>query len=206
MRLILGILISYLIGAIPTAYIWGKVTKGIDIRRHGSGNVGATNVFRVLGKQAGVIVLLIDILKGVVPTAIVADALGQTEMWQRILISLCAVGGHNWTVFLNFKGGKGIATSLGVLIGLACRIPSIRMVLLGTVTAWIACFLSSGIVSFSSIVAAVCLPVLMVWTGQPFALILLGVIFCLFVVIRHKANIKRLIALQEPRVKIFGRK
>ena len=112
-RITLSVVISYLIGSIPTAYIFGKKLKGIDIRKHGSGNMGATNAIRVLGKGPGTLVLLIDIAKGIIPTTIMADLLGTTDLWMRLVWGLIAVCGHNWTVFLQFKGGKGIATGLG---------------------------------------------------------------------------------------------
>ena len=129
------IVLSYLVGAIPTAYIFGKVMKGIDIRQHGSGNVGATNAFRVLGKGPGTAVLIIDIIKGVIPVVVVAgflvpDALG------RIVAAVAAVCGHNWTCFLNFKGGKGIATTLGVLIGLTVALSAARPAVVLCVLVW----------------------------------------------------------------------
>ncbi|HBG61500.1 MAG: acyl-phosphate glycerol 3-phosphate acyltransferase [Omnitrophica WOR_2 bacterium GWF2_38_59] len=200
--IILGIIISYFIGSIPTAYIYGKLYKGIDIREHGSGNAGATNVFRVLGKIPGIIVLVIDILKGVLPVVIVADVLGSTQVIERILFAVCAVCGHNWTIFLNFKGGKGIATSLGVLIGLTIKIASIRIVLILTVLSWLVSFAITGIVSLSSIIAGTFLPVIMVFSGQSFEIICLGVVFCIFVTLRHRPNIKRLLAGKEPKVKL----
>jgi glycerol-3-phosphate acyltransferase PlsY len=198
MTLFLGVLLSYLTGSIPTAYIFGKWLKNIDIRKHGSGNVGATNVFRVLGKEAGIAVLSLDILKGVIAVAVIADFLGLTLSWQRIILAVSVVAGHNWTIFLNFKGGKGIATSLGVLIGLTARIISIRPVLLATILVWVISFLATAIVSVASILAAITLPVSMVVTNQSFDLILLGVVFCIFVVFRHRTNIKRILNGQEP--------
>lgn len=201
MKYFLGVLISYLIGSIPTAYIFGRVLKGIDIRQHGSGNVGATNAFRVLGKVPGAIVLLLDILKGVMAVTLVGDLLGMTETLQRVLLSLVVVCGHNWTVFLNFKGGKGIATSLGALIGLTIKIAVIRPVLLVTVLMWGMCFLLTGFISLSSILASIVLPVVMVLTRQSIEIIALGVILCMFVVLRHRPNIKRLISKVEPRIK-----
>lgn len=200
MTIIFGIILSYLIGSIPTAYIFGKLTGGIDIRQHGSGNVGATNVFRVLGKGPGIAVLLLDILKGVVAVTLVPQLLGLTEIVHHVVLAVIVVCGHNWTVFLNFKGGKGIATSFGVLIGLALKFTLIRPVLLGTFLIWVICFLVTRIVSVSSIVAATFLPIIMVLTRQEFAIVSLGAVFCIFVVFRHKANIKRLFAGQEPRV------
>jgi len=198
--IILGLMFSYLFGSIPTAYIFAKSYKGIDIRQHGSGNVGATNVFRVLGKGPGSLVLALDIVKGIIPVVLFSQLLGLTEIWQLILIALAAVAGHNWTVFLRFKGGKGIATSLGVLIGLTIKIAVLRPVLFWTLLVFLASFLATGFVSLSSILASIFLPVFMVLTAQPFELVFLGVIFCLSVVIRHRPNIKRLLQGQEPRV------
>lgn len=206
MAIIGAMVISYLIGSIPTAYIFGKLYKRIDIREHGSGNVGATNVFRVLGKGPGSIVLLLDILKGAIAVGLVPDWLGLTQVYHRILMALCVVGGHNWTVFLQFKGGKGVATSLGVLVGLTIRIAAIRPVLIVTILIWIGCFLLTRIVSLSSIIATTLLPIIMVLTDQSFEITCLGVIFCVFIVLRHRPNIKRLFNGQEPRVSFTFRK
>lgn len=200
MKFVLGLVMSYLLGSIPTAYLLGKALKGIDIREHGSGNVGATNVFRVMGKGPGVIALLGDILKGVLAVAMVPDILGLTGIMHRVAMALMVVIGHNWTVFLNFQGGKGIATSLGVLIGLTIREAAIRPVLLWTVIVWATSFIVTGFVSLSSLIASFFLPMIMVWTDQPIEMICLGVIFCVFVTLRHRLNIKRLLASQEPQV------
>lgn len=202
MKLVLALWVSYFLGAVPTAYIAGRLLKDIDIRKHGSGNVGATNVFRVLGKWPGIIVLALDILKGVAAVTLVGDLFGLGQVWHRVVLALVVVSGHNWTVFLDFKGGKGIATSLGVLIGLAIKIAVIRPVLLFTLLAWLAVFLSTGFVSLASIVAAVFLPIIMALTSQTFPLVVLGVIFCVFVVVRHRPNIKRLWDGQESRVSL----
>lgn len=201
--IILASLISYLTGSIPTAYIFGKLLKGIDIREHGSGNVGATNVFRVLGKKAGIAVLILDILKGLIVVTVLADLFQMKEIYERSLLAACVVAGHNWTIFLQFKGGKGIATGFGVLIGLTIKIAVIRPVLLWMIAIWILCFLITRFVSLSSIVAATALPIVMVLTNQSFAIICLGILFCVFVVIRHRPNIKRLLAGQENRVSFF---
>ena len=199
MNLFLGVLCGYLIGSFPTAYILGRIIKGIDIRQHGSGNMGATNVFRVLGKGPGIIVLCIDIIKGVLPVVIVADVLELNMLWQYIFLGLVAVCGHNWTIFLKFKGGKGVATSLGVLIGLTIKITTIRPVLIGTILVWVVCFMSTGFASLASIVAATLLPAVMAITNQPFEIVLLGIVFCIFVILRHRPNIKRLLSGKEPR-------
>ncbi len=196
-----AVIVSYLIGAIPTAYIFGRALKGIDIRQHGSGNVGATNAFRILGKGPGTAVLLLDVLKGAVVTSLVADLFGQTDPLMRVILGIIVVCGHNWTVFLNFKGGKGIATSLGVLIGLTIAIASIRPVVLYTFLSWIVTFLVSGYVSLAWIITAIILPVLALIFPQPFAVIMLSVILCVFVVLRHRPNITRLLERKEGRVR-----
>lgn len=207
MNLILGMLCSYLVGSIPTAYIFGKLYKNLDIRQHGSGNVGATNVFRVLGKVPGVMVLLIDITKGLLAITVVANFFNLAGIVDFTILAVCVVGGHNWTVFLKFKGGKGIATTLGVLIGLTIQIPTLCPVLLGTLGVWLLCFLTTGFVSLASIMAAIALPCIMVITHKSIELIILGVIFCIFVVVRHRPNIKRLLAGQESHVRLpFHRK
>ncbi|MFT7538004.1 MAG: glycerol-3-phosphate acyltransferase PlsY [Lysobacterales bacterium] len=204
--ILLGLILSYLIGSLPTAYIFGKQLNGFDIRDHGSGNMGATNVFRVLGKKPGIAVLIIDILKGVFAVGGLGLLLGITSNIGLILLGVASVCGHNWTIFLQFKGGKGIATSLGVLIGLTIQIASIRPVVCLTLLVWIGAFLISCIVSLSSIIAATFLPIAMLLTNQPLELICLGIIICVFVVIRHKANIKRLLEGQESRVPLYKKK
>lgn len=206
MKFILGVICSYLIGSIPTAFIYGKISKGIDIRQHGSGNVGATNVFRVLGKGPGILVLILDILKGAAAVTVIPRLLGIEGTIPKVILALVVVSGHNWTIFLRFKGGKGIAATLGALIGLAVEITLLRPVLLWTVSVWLVCFLLTGFVSLSSVIASVCLPLSMVWMNQPIELICLGVIFCIFVVIRHRPNIRRLFSGQEPRVPLFFKK
>ncbi len=200
MNIFCGLLGSYLLGAIPTAYLFGKFLKGIDIRQHGSGNVGATNAFRILGKGVGTIVLILDILKGSLAIVLIGNGFGFDQVLLRVLLGVMVVVGHNWTVFLQFKGGKGIATSLGVLIGLAIQFESLRVVLAVTLMAWIIPFLISGYVSLASVIAAIVLPSAMLMTKQSWELLALGCVFCVFIVFRHIPNIKRLLAGQERQV------
>jgi len=204
--LIVGMVVSYLVGSIPTAYIFGYVLKGIDIRKHGSGNVGATNVFRVLGKWPGILVLLLDIYKGYWMVAVAADVLGLITVGERILIAMAVVLGHNYTVFLKFKGGKGVATSCGVLIGLAVRIAAIRLVLIVTLLSFLIVFLTSRIVSLSSIIAAIVFPLASIVTKQEREIIILSLLFCGFIIYRHLPNIKRLFANEEPKVPLWGKR
>ena len=199
LNIVVSLIVCYLIGSIPTAYWMGRFCKGIDIRQYGSGNVGATNAFRVLGKVPGTIVLLIDVLKGAIAATIVGDLFGLEHVWQRVLLAVVVVAGHNWTIFLNFKGGKGIATSLGVLIGLTIKISFLRPILLISVLIWLMIFSLSGFVSLASMVSAIVLPFLMVGFNQPLEMVVLGIIFCVFVVLRHRSNIKKLLSGKESR-------
>ena len=113
---IITIVVGYLLGSISFSYLFGKWFKGIDIRKHGSGNAGATNTLRVLGKGPAILVLLLDALKGVVAVLLgVWAAPGPDDIWIRVLCGLAAIVGHNWPVFFGFRGGKGIATTIGVM-------------------------------------------------------------------------------------------
>jgi len=201
--LAISAILAYLIGSIPVAYIFGRVLKGIDIREHGSGNMGATNAFRVLGKGPGAIVLILDIIKGIIPVTLLADAFGLRDALSLGLIAVAVVAGHNWTVFLGFKGGKGMATSLGILIGLGLQFQGLRIILPLVILTWLALFLLFGFVSLASIAAAVVFPILMVAFFEPFPLIILSIVLCIFTVFAHRSNIKRLGSGQESRVLFF---
>ncbi|MFH1046641.1 MAG: glycerol-3-phosphate 1-O-acyltransferase PlsY [Candidatus Omnitrophota bacterium] len=201
---LLSLAASYLLGSVPVAYIISRALKGIDIRQHGSGNVGATNVFRVVGPAAGVTVFILDMLKGFIPVTIFADFALHSETsidmtLLRMLIGVVCICGHNWTIFLGFKGGKGMATSAGVILGLSLKIPALGMIMGLCVLIWILVFLISGYVSLASIIAAFGLPLLMIVFNQPFKLVIFGVVLCLFAVYRHKSNIKRMLQGEERR-------
>jgi len=198
--LLISVILAYLIGSIPVAYIFGRVLKNLDIREHGSGNMGATNAFRVLGRGPGTIVLILDIIKGIIPVTLVANAFGLSDALSLVIIAVAAVAGHNWTIFLGFRGGKGMATSLGVLIGLAIQFQVLRIILLWVTLTWGALFLLFGFVSLASIIAAVIFPILMVVYFEPLPLIIMSIVLCIFIVFRHSSNIKRLAKGQENRV------
>lgn len=209
MGMILGLILSYFIGSIPTAYLFGRLFKGIDIRRHGSGNVGATNAFRVLGPKIGIAVLLIDAIKGVIPVVFLADFLpiaGQSFISDittlRVLLGVTAVLGHSFTVFLKFKGGKGMATTLGVLIGLSIEIPTVKIILILEVAIWLALFLLSRIVSLASVVSAITFPIFFVVFKQATSLVIMSLSLAIFIIYRHKSNIYRLLHNQEPRLNL----
>ncbi len=208
--IILAIIISYLIGSIPTAYIFGKALKGIDIRKHGSGNVGATNALRVLGKGPGILVLLLDVLKGVFPVVYLGNYIiskvSINPEFIYILIGLFSICGHNWTIFLNFKGGKGIATTLGVLIGLSVNIIALRVIILLVVGVWLVVFILSRMVSLGSLVAALCFPIFMLLFKQSLFLIVISFLLSIFIFVRHKSNISRLIQGKESRISFKSKK
>ena len=203
--LFLGFAAAYIIGSIPTAYIFGRVLKGIDIREYGSGNTGATNVFRVIGKGPGIAVLVIDIIKGFISATYLASGflymapVTRPELY-RILVGLSAIVGHNWTIFLKFKGGKGVAASAGVVIGL---IPKIFW--LGFLV-WLITFFMTGFISLSSIVAVISVPIFTLAFGEPAEIVIFMCILCLIIVYTHRPNIKRLIRREEKRISLFKKK
>lgn len=191
---------SYAIGATPFGYLAGKL-RGVDIRQHGSGNIGATNVFRVLGKRIGIPVFILDMLKGWIPVMVtrwVLDSQGIPFEWPCIAAAVAAVLGHNFTFWLKFKGGKGIATSAGVLLAL------LPLPLLAALTAWIVLFYATRYVAVGSIGASLMVPAaslaLYLWRGDP-ALPRVGfaVVLGALAVWRHRANIRRLLNGTENR-------
>jgi acyl phosphate:glycerol-3-phosphate acyltransferase len=202
-KLLLGMICSYLLGSIPTAYLFGRVLKRIDIRKFGSGNVGATNALRVLGRGPGITVLVLDIIKGIIPVVLIGDILassaGISDELLRLLLGIACICGHNWTVFLNFKGGKGIATTFGVLIGLTVKVAGLKPVLVLVIFTWLAVFIISGIVSLASVLSGLSLPLYMILFKQSTVLTSAGILLCLFVILRHKANLSRLLQGKEPR-------
>lgn len=204
--IIIGVGVSYLIGSIPTAYIFGRLIKGIDIRKFGSGNVGATNALRVLGKGPGIAVLILDIFKGFFVVVFLGNfILMHTSLMPgetlRLILGISCICGHNWAVFLNFQGGKGIAATLGALIGLAFKVGAFKIILIFLVLIWLAVFLILGIVSIASVAAAIAFPVLVILFGQTYILISASILLCIFVIIRHKSNLKRFFKGEEKRLK-----
>jgi len=195
-------LIGYLLGSIPTGYLAGR-TRGIDIRKIGSGNIGATNVFRILGKPAGIIVLIIDALKGYIACAVVP---GLVANWfpthtpdpeaLRITAGLAAILGHNFTCWLRFRGGKGIATSAGVL---AALVPTALLIV---VCIWIIVFALTRYVSLASICASFALPFATWLTRQNLPLTIVTSAMAALAIYKHRSNIQRLMQGTENR---FGK-
>lgn len=182
---------TYLIGGFPTGLLMGKLFKGMDVRQHGSGNIGATNVLRVAGKLPGLLVLLIDTAKGWAPVAFFG-ALVPTQT-APILLSVAAVAGHIWNPFLQFKGGRGVATGLGVLLALD------RKVGLAALGVWVIAFLTTRYVSVASISAALVAPFLIAFLGRPPSWVWGAIGIGLAIIARHRPNILRLLQGEEPR-------
>jgi glycerol-3-phosphate acyltransferase PlsY len=206
MSILITILISYLIGSIPFAFLLAKLLKNVDLRKAGSGNIGATNLARVLGYKIGSVGLLLDALKGLIPVVYLANftktptSVSQDSL--RLILGLASICGHNWTIFLNFKGGKGIATSLGVLIGLSLKNILIAKTILLLAVVWFATLFISGYVSLSSMLASVCLPIFFYIFKLDKTLVLFSIILSIFALFRHKSNIHRLLQHKENRFNI----
>ena len=191
---VLLILIAYVLGSIPNALWVGKTFKNIDVREHGSKNTGSTNAARVLGAKLGIFTLILDILKGALPTylGIVLGAnlltrITGIDKLDIIVIGMAAILGHTFSLFLKFKGGKAVATTLGVFLVL---VPYAILILL---VVFFVIFGLTKYVSLASIVSAVALPITVYLTTRHIPLTILGIIIGLLVIIRHKENIKRLI-------------
>ena len=194
---------AYLLGSIPTGYLAGKWLKGIDIRQVGSGSTGATNVLRNLGKPAAIAVLAIDVLKGMAAVGLVRGfyELASTELipsewkyWLIFFTGLAAILGHSKSIFLNFTGGKSVATSLGVLTVMN------PLVALGALGSFLVMLGISRIVSLSSITAAIAVSILMIALNQPLPYLIFGILGGIYVIARHSGNIQRLLAGSEPKL------
>ncbi|MBD2075910.1 glycerol-3-phosphate 1-O-acyltransferase PlsY [Phormidium sp. FACHB-592] len=200
---------AYLLGSIPPGYWAGRLLKGIDIREHGSGSTGATNVLRTVGKVPALVVLLIDVFKGAAAIALIhwfyVFVQAQTFLpsaieitlwlpWMITLSGMAALLGHSKSVFLGFTGGKSVATSLGVLLAMSW------IVGVGTLTVFALVLAMSRIVSLSSIAGAIAVSGFMLLTHQPLPYILFGLLGGLYVILRHRSNIQRLLSGDEPQL------
>lgn len=193
MEIALIVIVSYLLGSIPSGLIVGKAFYGIDIREHGSGNLGGTNTFRTLGKKAGIIVTAADILKGTLASTLPIIFGVETQI-DPLIAGMIAVVGHMYPVFAKFKGGKAVATSGGVL--LACApVMFLVMVVVFLLSLYITKF-----VSLSSIIASIVAVIYAVMVKEPLLIIVVSLL-SLFVIYRHRTNIKRIINKTEPKIK-----
>jgi acyl phosphate:glycerol-3-phosphate acyltransferase len=186
------LLAAYLVGAFPTSYVVGRA-RGIDLRQHGSGNLGATNALRVLGWKAATPIFVVDIAKGFVPVYLFPQWTGTDPAWPVLAYGAAAIVGHVFSVFVGFRGGKGVATGAGVFLALA------PMAVLGGLAVWLVLVATTGYVSLASIAAAAALPVLVVLTGASTPVLVLAAVIGVFVIYAHRANIGRLARGEEHR-------
>ena len=187
-----SLILGYLLGSLPSGWLAGRWLKGIDLRELGSGSTGATNVLRQVGKGPALVVFLIDVGKGAA-AVLLARAFGQSD-WIQVLAGLTALAGHIWPVWLNFKGGKAVATGFGMFLGLAWPVglASFGVFLL---TLWL-----FRIVSLSSVLAAVSLPLLMIRFSGIGSYILIALVAMGLVLWRHRSNLSRILEGSEPKV------
>jgi glycerol-3-phosphate acyltransferase PlsY len=200
---LIGVIIGcYLLGSISFSYLFGKLLKGIDIRQHGSGNAGATNTLRVLGVGPGVTVLLLDVIKGIVAVMAIRYV-EPTNQWIQVLAGIAAIVGHNWPIYFGFKGGKGIATTIGVTATLI-SLPAMYAGIIG-----LALIALTRYVSLGSLIFTLFMPIFLLIPATQgkhhgVALILFASLICLFAWFRHRSNIVKL--LQGKENKIFSSK
>lgn len=200
-NLVISLILAYLIGSIPTGFIFAGLLKKTDIRKHGSGNAGATNVFRVVGKLPALCVLILDVLKGALAVLVLSDIFFNNMIGvamglgvYKILLGASAISGHVWSVFLKFKGGKGVATAAGVLCVLAPE------VLIAGFIVWIIVFSGVRIVSVASLAASMSLPVFGIIFQKPLSGIVFYVLLCVMGAYKHKPNIRRLLRGEEKKL------
>ncbi|MEM7307914.1 MAG: glycerol-3-phosphate 1-O-acyltransferase PlsY [Planctomycetota bacterium] len=196
----LAILVSYLLGAVPFGFVMARVLRGVDLRTVGSGNIGATNAMRVLGKPLGVVAFLLDFAKGWVPSFLLAPLAASEAVdlgWLRVLCGAAAVVGHVWPVYLRFRGGKAVATGCGAIVGVD------PLVFVGAGLVWLLTLATTRFVSLASMAMGVSFPVLAALRMGPerhgFELVLGTGALALLILLRHRSNLGRLLAGTEPR-------
>lgn len=199
----LGLLASYLLGAVPFGFCLAKILRGVDLREVGSGNIGATNAMRVLGKPLGLFAFALDFAKGWVPVAWLAPALAGTSLpgettWWPVAYGAAAVLGHVFPVYLRFRGGKAVATGAGALVGL----DPLTFLIAGAT--WPFVLLTSRMVSLASLIMGVAFPLVALWRRSEGAVdlptVVLAAGLALLIVVRHRANVSRILAGTESRI------
>ena len=192
-NLVIACLLAYILGSIPNGLFFGKLIWHVDLREHGSHNIGATNAWRTLGKGAGFLIFLLDFLKGFFSVGIGSLMVGTPLAL--VLGGIFAIVGHSCSLFLKFKGGKGVATGLGVIVMLM-PVPALIVFLV-----WLGIVKLSGYVSLGSIIAAALVPLLAWGMNYPGEYIGFGVLAAAFIIIRHQTNIGRLLSGTESKIK-----
>lgn len=195
---IIAFLASYFLGAIPFGVLIGKA-RGVDVRAVGSGNSGATNVWRTLGPAAGLTVFVLDVLKGLAAPYIARAMVGESAHWVIAICAVLAILGHTFSVFLKFRGGKGIATGLGAALGL---MPIPALIAFG---AWLGVLLISRMISVASIAACIALPIAACVLGAPAPFVVVITIIAILAIVKHFPNVQRILAKTEPKIHL-GRK
>lgn len=188
---------AYLVGSIPWGYWLAKILKGIDIRHFGSGNIGATNVYRVLGLGPGIFTFILDVLKGVIPILILKNFYIHFSPLFLVFIGIITIIGHNYSIFLKGKGGKGVSCSFGVILAL---FPTAAV---SSFLLWSFVFLVSGYISLGSIIAALFLPFFIFIFNKNFVYIITGIVIFLIILFAHRSNIKRLLNKKENKIKLW---
>lgn len=207
---ILLVIFAYLVGAFPTGYVIYKIKTGGDIRNQGSGNVGGTNVTRTIGTGLGIITIIADVLKGFIPI-LVLYFIYPDDLILLSIVAIAAILGHDFPVYLKFKGGKGISSSFGVIVGL-CSLPFVSGISLWLrilpifviLLAWLIVFGISRIVSLASLSAAVATPLSFYFSKHPLPIVLAAICLSVLTFIAHRDNIKRLIRKEEKKLKGKG--
>ena len=188
---------SFLLGSIPFGFLAAHCLKGVDIRKFGSGNIGATNVFRVVGKPWGISVFILDFLKGLIPplaAKVIFPFSGNTFLIFTAFLPVC---GHNWTPFLKFKGGKGVATSLGGMVGLSFIFPFLSIAIGLALVVWFLVFKFSGFVSLGSLAAIGVFFLSSLVLPLPIEIKIFTFLLMVFIVIKHRKNIRSLLKNKE---------
>lgn len=193
MNFFLASAVAYLIGSIPNGLIIGKLFWQIDLRKHGSKNIGATNAYRTLGAKPAALIFIMDLLKGIIGVWLGSYMIGTPLAM--ILGGIAAIIGHNWSIFLKFTGGKGVATSLGVI---AMLMPQVTIVVFVT---WVVIVYLTKYVSLASIVAAMMVPICSYFFNEPLEYLCFSILAAVFVIYRHKTNVQRLINGNESKIK-----
>lgn len=193
LHFLLGFVLGHVCGSVPSGLWLVQAFHGIDIRNYGSKNIGTTNVFRTVGPKTAVLVLIADAFKGILAVGIMSYLFHNPLL--DVITALGALLGHNYSLFLGFKGGKGVATALGLLIFM---MPKVALASFGI---WLVCVLLTRYVSLGSIMAAIFTPPLAWYLGYPSAYVIFSVVAAFFVVLRHKENIHRLLTGTESKIK-----
>ncbi len=189
---VLMVIAAYLLGAIPFGFLIGKA-KGIDVRKYGSGSIGTSNVARTLGKKAAILTLLGDGVKGLIPV-LLARFFFESNVWVVVAVGIAAIVGHNWPVYLKFKGGKGVTTTYAAFLGIAW-LPALL-----TILTWVVVSLLMKTSSFAALISCLVAPLFAYFLKAPLPVIVYTVVGLVMIYIRHTANIKRILAGTENRL------